>query len=782
MTGLPPHLLAVTLVASEPITVQETALVSLSPLPIWTIVLGTILILIGLGFHIHSTAGAPTQIRFGLVLLRALLSILLIGLLLEPGIKEVSVTPIENRVVLAIDTSESMALSTAQGPSRLEVALKSANALKGQIQRQNEPFIVDQIGFHSKAKRLSNDTWQQLGNGTLSAKGNATDLLAPIRFLADEKDARLPIGGIVLFSDGADTERSRAGLSQTFINELKRIDAPIHVVPIGRADAFRDLSIEKVIYDDFAFVRNKVKIEALIKHQQIENQKIVCTLRKDGKPITSKAIEIKAGDQQLNVVFEFEPKSAGRHIYSVTLPLLPNEAIRENNRVDFTLKVIRDRIRVLQVAGQPSWDQRFVRRLLKENPSVDLISFFILRSTTDRSGAPSSALSLIPFPTRELFTEELNTFDVVIFQNFNFRPYQMGVYLQNVRKFVEESGGGFMMIGGALSFSEGDYDATPIAEILPVGLHRGPGHLNEDLFHPILTAAGETHPITQLQELGSRDNPFAGLPPLEGVNLVANVHPDSKVLLSHPYLNIEGRPHPVVATREVGRGRTIAILTDSFWNWALPHVGIGGRGDVHRRILANAIRWLIRDPALSRIQIQHDRKIYDPGEQVHLEVKTFDPEYGPARNVNVQIVLTPLNALLANQNEDQTKISQRTNSNGQAKVSFSPSQSGAWRVHATSDQEGEPLGKAETVFIVRQAKKEKLHSQPDWRLLEQMADVSGGERVPVDEVDSLDFVDHGGKKIHAQESRAIWNRLLVLVLVIGIAGAEWWWRRRKGFA
>ena len=129
------------------------------------------------------------------------------------------------------------------------------------------------------------------------------------------------------------------------------------------------------------------------------------------------------------------------------VPVDPEERIVQNNRLDFTLKVIRDRLRVLQVSGHPSWDERFLRQLLKENPSVDLISFFILRTPTDQSGAPSSELSLIPFPTRQLFTEELHTFDIVIFQDFDYLPYNMSHYLGNIRDFVKDAGGGFLMIG-----------------------------------------------------------------------------------------------------------------------------------------------------------------------------------------------------------------------------------------------------------------------------------------------------------------------------------------------
>src|SRR5207253_11368170 len=132
-------------------------------------------------------------------------------------------------------------------------------------------------------------------------------------------------------------------------------------------------------------------------------------------------------------------------------------------------KVIRDRVRVLLVVGRPSWDVRFLRQLLKRDPNVDLISFFILRTPGVHPRSSQDELSLIPFRTQEIFQEQLKTFDLIIFQNFNHRPYRMSQYLDGIAEYVRD-GGAFAMIGGDQSFSAGDYSGTPIEEILPMTL------------------------------------------------------------------------------------------------------------------------------------------------------------------------------------------------------------------------------------------------------------------------------------------------------------------------
>ena len=113
------------------------------------------------------------------------------------------------------------------------------------------------------------------------------------------------------------------------------------------------------------------------------------------------------------------------------------------------LRVIRDRVRVLLVAGRPSWDVRFLRGLLKQDPNVDLVSFFILRSNADQPG-PQEDLSLIPFPVAEIFGEQLRTFDAVLFVNFAYAPYrglEIERFLPNLRDYVR-NGGALAMVGG----------------------------------------------------------------------------------------------------------------------------------------------------------------------------------------------------------------------------------------------------------------------------------------------------------------------------------------------
>lgn len=766
--------------APEDLAFNATQWVSLSRMPAWMWfgVAGALILSLWLSWR--GTRGAPPKTRLALFLLRTLMVGGVAILLAEPGLRKLATSKEANRVVIAVDTSASMAQTEKDQASRVQLALQLKARLEKDLSEREAPFVIETLHIGDNVEPLPASLEEMLRTGSQQPTGAVSDLAA-LFDPANGLPEKTPLAGVVLMSDGADTQGLTTALTPELRGHLAGLDAPVHTVWLGSEKPFADVALTQVIADDFAFVRNQVKVQVIVRHVGFSNRSLPLTLREDGRPLWTRPFTLSEGNESV-LTLDFEPKSAGKHVYTLAAPVHPDESIAENNRIDFTLKVIRDRIRVLQVAGRPSWDERFVRRLLRENPSVDLISFFILRSPTDVAGASNRDLSLIPFPTRELFTEELNTFDVVIFQDFNFRPYQMGMYLENVKEFVEETGGGFLMIGGSLSFSEGDYENTPIAEILPVQLMPGHGHLSEDKFRPLLTPAGRSHPITDLEDVVGVAEPFAVLPELEGVNLVAGLSPDAQMLLAHPYLNAGENPQPVVAVREVKKGRTMAVLTDSTWMWSLPHVGNGGRGDAHRRFLANSLRWLIRDPELSRVKVALSETTLAPGARLKAEIRSFDVRYAPEGGADVRVIFTPLDAAPASAPSEEIVIDGKTDPDGQWQTEFTPPTPGAWRVRVSATKDGLSIGSDENAFVVQSVQLEALHAEPRADILRSIAAAGRGNFVGDGNVEDLRFRDHGIEKIHRQKTEPLWNHWLPMLWIACLASLEWWWRRRRGFA
>ena len=366
----------------------------------------------------------------------------------------------------------------------------------------------------------------------------------------------------------------------------------------------------------------------------------------------------------------------------------------------------------------------------------------------------------------------------------------MGIYLQNVADYVR-GGGGFLMMGGELGFSEGDYEGTPLAEVLPVTLRPGHGHLDTEDFTPVLTDVGRRHPITDVAgtiDLGT-GNPFAQLPPLQGLNLVSGLKDGATALLTHPFQNgDDGRPQPVIAVRDVDKGRSVSITTDTTWHWSLPQVGLGGgRGDVHRKLLANTLRWLIRDPELSRVKltIDADARGIEPGAAVTALVRAQNALYQPEAGATVKLALLPLDADARGAGSDAPTTATEpltTGADGSARGLLHPARPGAWKVRVEVEKDGQLVGVDEDVFVVRTASLERLHAEARPDLLAAMAGASGGLAVDVDNVTGLPFVDHARVRVHRQKTEPLWNTAQALAVLVALAAIEWWWRRRRGFA
>jgi uncharacterized membrane protein len=784
---------AVTQAADTPF--NDWDIVATSPWPMQVHALVAVVIVAALALSWTSTRGAPPRLRVGLLSLRVLFGVLLVVVLLEPGRRLLATSKEPDRVVVAVDTSASMAVGTGSD-QRIRAAARAALAVVDDVSHREPPFAPEVWLFDDTVQKASVDDLHALADGSRTPTGAATRLVLPLDAAGGSDDpggVGAPLGGVVVVSDGGDTTGLQTALSADVRERAGRLGgtpgAPLHTVVVGADAGFQDVVVERVVADEFAFVRNPMNVEVTLRQRGYGDQSVPVTLAEDGVVVARNEIGF-GGESSAKTTFTFTPQRAGKHLYTVQAAVLAGEAIAENNRADFTAKMIRDRIRVLQVAGRPSWDERFVRRLLKENPSVDLISFFILRSTTDISGAPNSEMSLIPFPTKELFTEQLNTFDVVIFQDFNYRPYQMGIYLQNVADYVK-NGGGFLMLGGDLSFSEGDYDGSPVADVLPVRLRPGHGQLDTEDFVPVVTDAGRRHPVTDVVGFvdgAASTNPFSSLPPLQGMNLVAGLAPDAVALLTHPTLNDDdGQAQPVIAVRDVGKGRSVAILTDTTWHWALPQAasGRGTSGDAHRKLLANTLRWLIRDPELSHVKLTLDARGdisrgVEPGAPVTAEVRAFDARYDAEAGAKLKLTLLPLDTMGARQ--APVVVQGETGADGTFRAPLVPTGPGAWRVRVEVDKDGQPIGVDEDVFVVRAASLERLYGEARPDLLASLAAAGGGQSVGVDDVKGLPFVDHGHVRVHRQKTEPLWNRPVVLAALALLAAGEWWWRRRRGFA
>ena len=751
-------------------------LTSLSTLPSWALALA----LCGLAAAVFlSWRGFRSEPRgsrrAALLAFRIVAGLLLFVLLLEPGLELRAETRVRARIALLLDTSRSMKYPASPGgPSRAEEMLRWLKDKQKELGALAGRFQVDAYGFDKELQPADVAKLLAAPPGDAVAQGPSTDLLGALGGAASAGTGGRPLAGLIIASDGADNAGLTAGVSPAAAAELLKLGAPVFALPIG-AQALKDLAVEKVNVDDFAFVRTQVTVDVTLSARGFSQTDVPVVLKREGQVVAQKVVHVTPGQARYEVKLGFVPDRTGKFAFTVSVPVYEGEALAQNNQKSFVLKVIRDRVRVLLVVGRPSWDVRFLRQLLKRDANVDLISFFILRTPGDDTHSSQDELSLIPFPTQEIFQEQLKTFDLVIFQNFNHRPYRMSQYLDGIAGYVRD-GGAFAMIGGDQSFSSGDYSGTPLEEILPAAmLSPGAPGVDETQVQLKLSAAGVRHPVTELAP-GKAENAAAWekLPRLPGLNSIGEVKPSAQVLLTAQ----DGRP--VLVVGEAGRGRVLALTTDSSWMWSFVAAGqeLGPRA--YETFWHGAIRWLVRDPALTPMRVTAERPSFDPGEPPALEAQVRGSDYGAAAGAQVTVSLSSADDPIPK--PAGTAIA---NADGSARVVLPPLPPGAYKAVVTARRAdgGPEVGEAEEAFVVAPASAEMLDAAPRPELLQAIAAATSGRVIePGDNLTRLSFRDPERVEVGQRTTRPFWDTWLVLAALCAVVGLEWTLRRRWGYA
>ncbi|MBS1036819.1 MULTISPECIES: hypothetical protein [Gluconobacter] len=296
------------------------------------------------------------------------------------------------------------------------------------------------------------------------------------------------------------------------------------------------------------------------------------TVRAGDAPATTRTIQ--TGQPQDITVPVQHP---GETLVGLSVSALPGEASTLNNNDVIRIRGVRDRLRVLLVSGVPNQSERVWRRLLKADPSVDLVHFTILRSPSTDDGTPLSDLALIPFPIRELFQEKIRSFDLIIldgFRNSNILPEE---YLTNIADYVRR-GGGLLVTAGPEFVQDGSLQDTTLAQIFPA--HVPTDGLVTQAFRPALTDLGKAHPVTA------------------GLGNSADWGPwyrSAKVDQSHGQ-NLMSGPNgsPLLLLDRVDQGRVAMLLSDQLWLWSRNEGGGGPQAELLRRLS----HWLMKEPDL----------------------------------------------------------------------------------------------------------------------------------------------------------------------------------------
>ncbi|MEH6749044.1 MAG: hypothetical protein V7698_02065 [Paracoccaceae bacterium] len=537
-----------------------TGQIIFDPLLPWAVlaVLGGIVVVAGLLALVRGLSGWPLRLLAGIVVLAALTG---------PGWQEEDRTPLSDIVLMLVDGSSSQALGdravrTVEAADRLETEL--AARANTEVRRIEVP-----------------DGEGDTGTQMMTALNEA---------LAQEPRGR--IAGIVALSDGRIHDMDRA----------PDLPAPLHLLHTGLPDDWdRRLIIENA--PAFAILGEPVTLSL-----RIEDMGAV----PEGMTNAPLEISVDGGEPQryeveIGRTFDLPVTlpHGGRNVIQFTVPEAEGELTDRNNTALVQINGVRDRLRVLLVSGQPHAGGRTWRNLLKSDSSVDLVHFTILRPPDKQDGVPVSELSLIAFPTRELFMEKIEDFDLIIFDRYKRRGILPSLYLENVAAYVR-NGGAVLVAAGPDFATAASLYRSPLSTVLPA---RPTARVIEQGFVPQITDLGERHPVT------------AGLAPegedawgrwLRQIDLETE---RGNVVMS----GVEDRP--LLILDRVDEGRIALLASDQAWLWDRGYEGGGPQLELLRRLA----HWMMKEPELEEEAIWAE----PTGQTMRIIRRTLEDSAGP---------------------------------------------------------------------------------------------------------------------------------------------------------
>lgn len=373
--------------------------------------------------------------------------------------------------------------------------------------------------------------------------------------------------GVVLVTDGQIDDLERLG--------GLTIDAPLHAVITGPRN-FKDRRL--VVDQEPAFAEVGLSQSVTVRAEDIGYDsaapaRLTWQLNEAGP----QSRLITPGQ---DATISFTPTHRGQNVLDIRVDERPGEATPLNNRQTFAINGVRNRLRVVLVSGEPYQGERLWRSTLKSDPSVDLVHFTILRLPTSRDVTPVSELSLIPFPTQELFEKNLNKFDLVIFDRYSMRGVLQARYLANLAAYVRQGGALLVAVGPEYGDQLSLY-TTPLGDVLPVAPR---GEILDTPFRPEITELGKRHPVTA-GLLNVAANPETWGP---WFRLSAGTPMSGQTIMKGP-LDL-----PLLVLDRQGDGRVAMIMSDQSWVWGR---GIGGGGP-YSQFVRRLVHWLMREPDL----------------------------------------------------------------------------------------------------------------------------------------------------------------------------------------
>jgi hypothetical protein len=772
----------------------------------WPVLVALVLIVAAIGVAgmiYRRELGVSKRRRTVMGVLRALLYAVIILLIFEPVLGIERAVALKRSLLVLVDTSESMgtqdqrkgrkeleesalalglaswdkpsvpiergALAEVSSASRLELARSLLDHpeldMFDRLARQHKLRL---LSFGRKVEAIGGDAESRTeALAALTATAEATRLGGAI----EEAVARYggqDTAGVVLLTDGASNE----GLEpEEAARRLGERGIPLFPVGIGLPHQ-PDVRIRGVVAQEAVFPGDRVPVRVQLDSVGFAGQMGTVTVKLDGTEVARKPVRIEEGGQFVELSFPApggeEQEGLQRPAYELEVDMapLPGEATDANNSnpEPLSLRVVREPIKVLYIEGKPRWEYRYLRAVLLRDPRLD-VQFLMTRGDRDLARASDRYLADFPEAIGEVFP-----FDLVILGDVPAREFSR-TQLAVMEELIRKHGGSLLMLAGP-NHAPMSYAGTPIADILPVRTRPAGTESVSDVAHPILSDAGHASPVMTL-ESGEEANAalWALVRPLYEVPALDGPKPGAEVLAVLPGVGQMGQPYPLIAWQRYRTGKSLFVGTDQLWRLRFK------RGDTyHARFWGQVIQFLTLSRKLGedrQIRLETDQKSCRTGERIQIYANVLDdafqPYEGPGYTVHIDQVEPPGSA-------QRVRLEPVKGAPGLYQGFFTPTEEGRYRVR-TDYAEREKSNAVELQVVA--VPLEQLERSMQEAALRKMAELSGGHYFRIHEVPSLpEAIAPDRSTAVERRDKELFDLPLVFIVLLGVAGTEWFLRRR----
>lgn len=685
--------------------------------------------------------------------LQSLFAALVLFLVWRPGLEVSALRSQQNMIAVVVDDSGSM-LENEAGETRLATAKR---VLENDILPElRERFAVRLYSVGGGIQPV--DALNAVGGG-----GSASHIGESLAQLARET-ANLPVGGVLLLSDGAD---NRGAIAPELLASIRARRIPVHTLGIGRTEMERDLEVEDLRAAPRTFSNAKLAAQIRIRQGGFAGQSARLTLKLDGNVVANKEIVLAADGRPQIEEISFPAGDAGAKILEASMEAVEGEQNLSNNVRRQLLNVDPEKPRVLYVEGEPRWELKFMRRALEDDATLELVT--MLRTTQNkiyRQGIADAKELETGFPT---IPEDLFAYSGLVIGTVEanwFTPAQIKL----IRQFVDERGGGLLMLGGRNGLTEGGYAVSDLAGILPVSLPEAKGTFARNAAKAALTARGEESLITRLEDEPEANRKlWQALPELGDFQRVGDPRPGAQVLLE---VGGENRRTPLLATQRFGFGRTAIFATGGSWRWKMLR---DHKDMAHHNFWRQMLRWLVTD-APRQVSTELSEQILLDRSDVSITTRVRDKKWKPVNDATVTARVV---------NPDGGSTEQRLDpvpgQPGEYKLQTNAGVPGTYVAEIIARRGEEEVGRDTLSFRREDGVAEAYGRVQNQGLLQGLSQRTGGQYYTAADAsriaEEMTFSESG---LTIKETRDLWSAPVFFLLLAALKAAEWVLRRRWG--